>query len=569
MEIKKVIILVTTVTLFMAGSVFLFSQDKPKPKPKPKIEANITLLYYLQTNVKDKPHIKIKSQGVPTVLPGNPVYLHAEVINVNKVKNYEWSLETPPGSKAAVSDPGKVNPTLVPDLEGQYKVMLKVTAGTGETAKALMWLTAATYVGDGLLVKTGSDAQCIKCHEEMVKTWKATPHAAVFQRSSDGKLTGVDYKKFCLFCHMEEFTGNETWKKVAKEMRTGDLGERVQNHPSLENLEGFQCESCHGPGSQHVGRVDQNRISNSMSPGVCGVCHDTKNGEAKVLEWSHSSKPLSMDIPRRQKAFNKPKCSACHTAQGYWHEILKKKESAAPYKNKAGLTCATCHDPHDARDKEFLLRAKEVDEICTMCHNRLVENTPNLYVIHPQGSILNGTAGIHFSQETLPAGGIHTNVKNGCVGCHMVKPPEEHRGTLGGHTFFVVSKDEKNPALNVNACLGCHETMNLEIMRASQEKYKNLLRTLSSLLPELEQKEKVVGNPWLAPKLPAHPSLTKLQSQAAINYYTIIADRTFGLHNPIFIKKLLEVTIKALKENNPPPTGNETHEGFNNNDHDQ
>jgi predicted CXXCH cytochrome family protein len=520
-------------------------------------EVSIKLRYYSPQDLPGNPGIKFAFQGIPTVPVGQPVYLKAETGDL-KIIACKWSVETPVSNSAELSNPAALNPTLTPYKEGQYKVLLTVTAGKGDSFTTSLWLTAGGFVGNGLIVNTGNEAQCSQCHHEIVWSWKDTPHADVFLRGMEGKLAGGYYRVECFVCHpaggsgsakIQEAMGKKEHWHFQEQLETGGFDGLVRDLPQVANLTGVQCESCHGPGSQHLGKIDKNQISNSLSPGVCVMCHDSEVGDSQPDQWAHSPHAGSMDTPGEQQRMNQPGCAHCHTAQGYWYEILGKKESAAPYKNAVGLTCAACHDPHDAKGKEFMLRAGKVENACTGCHDILVQNDERDFSSCPQGSILKGKGGMVFGAEVYSTG-KHSQVKGNCAGCHMAKSPAGFVQRVGGHTFRVITKDQGEPVLNTAGCMACHDTMNLEMVRKSQEKIKQLLKELAALLPHREVKP---STPLDEPKLPQDPSLSKSESIASYNYYTVLKDGTYGVHNPVYIKKLLEVSIAAVQEEKKGP----------------
>lgn len=487
MSLNKIIITVTMLVLFMTNAVFLFPADTS--------DVQITLLHYSQRDMENNPQIKLKSQGIPTVPVGQLVYLQAKT-EAKQTTGYQWSLESPAGSKASFNEPTAAAPTLVPDLEGQYKIKLRVTTAAGTSSEASLWLTAAAFVGDGLLVKTGSKGQCINCHEEQVKSWKTSHHAS----NSPQPLAG------------------------------------------MPTLQGGQCESCHGPGSQHLGNIRQNRISNSKSAGVCAVCHDTI-----AYEYSRSDHLLSMSTPQRRVWENKPGCAYCHVTQAYIEVFLNKQKSRAPYKDKTAITCITCHDSHGNAGKDSMLRIKKVENACDGCHDRVTENEKDKFMGFPQGLMVKGEGGFTLTGEKIPAN-PHARVEKNCVGCHMAKTTPNHIGSVGGHTFLVISRDNKeNPVLNDKGCIDCHKNITLEFVKNTQEKTRKLIDTLSDILPH---KEKKVPHPLLRPKFPKDPSLNEIQARAAFNYMVVIADWSYGLHHPPYIKKLLENSIQAMKNEN-------------------
>ena len=48
-------------------------------------------------------------------------------------------------------------------------------------------------------------------------------------------------------------------------------------------------------------------------------------------------------------------------------------------------------------------------------------------------------------------------------------------------------------------------------------------------------------------------ALTEAQSRASFNYYFILKDGTWGIHNPVYIPKLLKDSISALKLSQKKP----------------
>jgi peroxiredoxin/nitrate/TMAO reductase-like tetraheme cytochrome c subunit len=125
----------------------------------------------------------------------------------------------------------------------------------------------------------GSDS-CRDCHEGEYETWVASPHAAAVATLSEaGKSTQAD----CLACHTTAFGQPGGFPKDGA----------VKAHADLARV---GCESCHGPGGEHV-KADTVKIGNIVSLGdkcdscvilqICGRCHDEANDpgfEFEVLE---------------------------------------------------------------------------------------------------------------------------------------------------------------------------------------------------------------------------------------------------------------------------------------------
>ena len=125
----------------------------------------------------------------------------------------------------------------------------------------------------------GSDS-CKDCHQSEYATWAASPHAsAVATLEKAGKSDQPD----CLACHTTGFGRPGGFPKNGA----------VKSHTDLARV---GCESCHGPGGEHV-KDDSAKVGNIVALGdkcdscvilqICGRCHDDANDpgfEFEVLE---------------------------------------------------------------------------------------------------------------------------------------------------------------------------------------------------------------------------------------------------------------------------------------------
>jgi hypothetical protein len=132
--------------------------------------------------------------------------------------------------------------------------------------------TTASYVGS---------AACQSCHAAEHATWAKGAHARALESlAAKGKAESAD----CLRCHTTGFGRPGGFPADA----------RPSAHPGLAHV---GCESCHGPGGDHV-KEGAERIGTIVSLGdkcdscavmqVCGACHDAANDPG--FEFEHEKK---------------------------------------------------------------------------------------------------------------------------------------------------------------------------------------------------------------------------------------------------------------------------------------
>ncbi len=240
-------------------------------------------------------------------------------------------------------------------------------------------------------------------------------------------------------------------------------------------------------------------------------------------------------------------CGRCHSAEGYAQYVDQLKAGTIGSLTNVwwntskvnSVTCTACHDPHDASNPNQLRFFNETPllpsgfkvaglgkgALCISCHNsrnganaipnpsdatKPTSSTTATYLhedaatmtgtngtfyndYHPtgfsaphqacQGDVLSGR-NAYFMSTALPMQSKHANVKDSCVGCHMVLNPQTHlshgSAAVSDHAFFIRDQDKGK------VCANCHGSTSGEAVVASAE--ANLL----ILKGKLEDKLKAV-----------------------------------------------------------------------------
>ena len=262
-------------------------------------------------------------------------------------------------------------------------------------------------------------------------------------------------------------------------------------------------------------------------------------------QWHHSSHARSGDSPEELQRMNTADCAHCHTAQGYWEVFLAGKESGAPYENVTGLTCRTCHSSDSETGQPGALRVGDVNRACDGCHDLIVINHAEELSWCSQGSVYQGQGSAAFAGRDV-ASSAHSKLPKSCVSCHMAPPAEGiDPHAVSGHTFRVMTKGDSPRVFNSRACVECHPGITLAMVQKSQAEVKAMLDILEDLLPK-----KIIPSEdehRMLPRLPRDPTLSDVEAKASFNYWMVIKDGSFGVHNPGYTRDLSKDSIEALR----------------------
>lgn len=293
---------------------------------------------------------------------------------------------------------------------------------------------------------------------------------------------------------------------------------------------------------------------------TCLSCHSGTNMESKAAEFAmsvHSSGAIAVDY-----AGGRQSCARCHSHEGFT-QFTVFNAVLGDITNPSAWECGTCHGLHKSfESKDYALRAtlpviavsdgtildlKGNSNLCGTCHQSR-EKEPNKAIPGETFRITSPYYGPHYSTQAnillgvglaeipgavaypAPNSGKHLTQAS-CVGCHMAPFSKKQ----GGHTF--------NP--NLDACNSCHGATDTNFNYGGvQTEVEQLLEQLTEILVELKVIQYDEGSAHHAPIVGTYPMI---QAQAFFNWKGIKEDRSLGVHNPKYVKALLQNSIKALE----------------------
>jgi peroxiredoxin len=183
----------------------------------------------------------------------------------------------------------------------------------------------------------GSDA-CQGCHESEHATWSAGPHArAVATLDQAGESQNSD----CLKCHTTAYGRPGGFPAAGA----------AQSQPDLARV---GCESCHGPGGEHV-KDGATKVGSIVSLAdkcdscvilqICGSCHDDANDpqfEFKLVEKIEAQRHGTIE-----PGTGKPKTASAHHGRGV---------EVALTPSEIGLTLDRVFSWHDGENQPWVDR---------------------------------------------------------------------------------------------------------------------------------------------------------------------------------------------------------------------
>jgi hypothetical protein len=335
---------------------------------------------------------------------------------------------------------------------------------------------------------------------------------------------------------------------------------------------GLILVSCEGPAGP-VGPAGANGTNGTNGTNgvdanqTCTQCHNNDAViETKLAQWENSVHANGGTAAHG----NQNNCLQCHTSQGFLEAVASGSTSNLDIPDEPQqINCYTCHKIHTTytlADYDFTKPGAETllaqhggadvvydlgtSNQCVACHQtRLISPAPVLdgpdftitsthFGQHhgPQANLLMGKMAYEMDGTAYPTSNPHA-AGDGCVNCHMSVP---YGYEAGGHSWNMTYG---SGTLNTTGCLvsGCH---------SSSTTLTSLLTTLHT---DIEDKMATLGAQLEAAGLYNTTTGSGVTGTFAANevlnyiiFNTIEEDRSEGVHNPEYIKTLLDNSIASM-----------------------
>jgi hypothetical protein len=311
----------------------------------------------------------------------------------------------------------------------QHAVNFSVSDGAQSLSAPIAWAFGLGHKGQTYIYER--DGGFYESHLSFYKSLQAldltTGHDAADPddlKSAMGRWLDADEARRCFGCHT--------------------TASNVGGHFDASHLTpGVQCESCHGPGANHVAAMKAGKI---------------EAGRAAIFNPKKLDAVASVDF-----------CGACHRT---WTDVVLgeqklrsvmnvrfqpyRLEDSKCWRNSQGdprLACVACHNPHEQLNQQ----ASSYDAKCLTCHSSAAHSTNTLEpasvgarlqpaLLSLQTKTPRGTSESAADSTARPVAKICPQAKSNCITCHMpqVEVPSVH-ATFFDHRIRVVRPNAPYP----------------------------------------------------------------------------------------------------------------------------
>jgi len=295
------------------------------------------------------------------------------------------------------------------------------------------------------------------------------------------KTTPAASNSFDIQCAPCHYNGYSVTKNAGGEyVATGVSDSNGEVHPVSGTKQELNigCETCHGPGSEHVAAFGQGKFI--VSPGnltperanmLCGQCHSRSQGNDSYA--IHKDSPLDntnkMMVAGASRAAFLAGNTSRHdaTTTDLWGDGKHSKSHhqqytdfirTAKYRNGSRLlTCASCHDPHAPGTDRHQMSGTANNSLCQGCHTSVTDVGAHMRakVDYSMGA---GTRCIQCHNPKTASSGAGGNPTTPVTG--GASGAKYYQGDISSHLFDVplgTSSTNPMPVPYTNNCGTCHD----------------------------------------------------------------------------------------------------------------
>jgi hypothetical protein len=523
---------------------------------------------------------------------------------------FDWQITARPAGDSSLLSGSGSRVELIPQQVGRYEITLTASnAFVSETAAITVTAGSYSYIEENGAIRnfcqfchSGTDLERFghiqdiygrPLLRDMVGPWSRTNHAKAFANLSPLERNNT----VCLNCHTTGFLFAD---------RTGNV---IDDYPEAFGFDDFItdwnepegggggapsfprgfCESCHGPGGAGTPPPSsgfQHDYRATLAQGPCMACHNIDpdqqiEGRDYFYGWEGD---LHVDAHRvregRVRVADTDPCYNCHVGQYFIGRMHNKNLVPADIDEPEGITCVVCHDPHGESGHPFQLRvAGEVSVrlktnggaedfqtltfdagmsgVCYSCHNAFFMLPAVGEDLHGnQAEMMEGIGGFTYGREL---GGLThglRTVPDKCVRCHMIAEHEGEPVTTHQRRLFEGEDIFTGTDYTIIGCstADCHQGPLALPATGNRFDYDGktteILASLEALQLRINQILGRAPDSAISHNYGSVTSLTEEQltaiNRAAYNYFFVMRDGSFGVHNYPYAAALLELSMADL-----------------------
>lgn len=341
---------------------------------------------------------------------------------------------------------------------------------------------------------------------------------------------------------------------------------------------GLFVSACEGP----AGPAGVDGKDGKDADASCGKCHNDAADDVNLKFAQYDLSKHNKGIVYEEEA-GRIGCAGCHTGDGF-AEAAKLGQDDAVSKATSKINCAACHPIHTKYDStDFSLRItagfalrhtkaaidQKTGNICSKCHQARAYTRTVPDTVSPASSTASYSRfGPHYGTpaNVITENGLykiagstayptsvnkHATLPKGCVSCHMGS--DATNPAVGGHSFLMPVAN----LANRTDCYDCHDKAKL----TARANYKDMQAKLVTYRQKLIEKGfidttqavtaegyQILGEYFATPGGKKRVFTNPTDVEVTLNYLYVAKDRSFGVHNPAFVKAIVENGLEYLSK---------------------